>query len=258
MLEQRLGLHLLLPHLVVAHDVGVVELGQARRLAHRALLRALGAREPHLLDGVLDAVERVARAKDLAEAPLTQPLALDELLRVARGGERGRGGRGGRLLVLEHLDGLERLDALRVGLALAFCRGRRGRRHHLGGGVRLLQLRRQALRLAPLAQPAARPPAVEEEEGQHDARRPQQGLLARLRGGALLDRLQQLTPARLGERRLGRSDKRRAGRRRHVQPGVPYVLRPLAPRREATGRHQWSEAAGERRTPLAAHQEGPA
>ena len=38
MLEQRLGLHLLLPHLVVAHDVGVVELGQARRLAHGALL----------------------------------------------------------------------------------------------------------------------------------------------------------------------------------------------------------------------------
>ena len=38
---------------------------------------------PHLLDSVLDGVERIARAEDLAEAALAQPLPLDKLLRVA-------------------------------------------------------------------------------------------------------------------------------------------------------------------------------
>mmetsp|Transcript_60143 Transcript_60143/g.137926 ORF Transcript_60143/g.137926 Transcript_60143/m.137926 type:complete len:320 (-) Transcript_60143:1992-2951(-) len=76
--------NLLLPHLVVAHDVRVVEPREAGGFAHGAVLRALGAGEQHLLHRVLGAVEQVARTVDTAKASFADPVALDELLLEAR------------------------------------------------------------------------------------------------------------------------------------------------------------------------------
>mmetsp|Transcript_13706 Transcript_13706/g.43938 ORF Transcript_13706/g.43938 Transcript_13706/m.43938 type:complete len:312 (-) Transcript_13706:22-957(-) len=103
LLDELCLAHHLLPHLVVPHDVHVVEPRQASRLAHRTILRALRAGEQHLLHRILHAVQPVRRAVHTPKPALAEARALDKLggetgrwRRRRRRAERARGGGGRR------------------------------------------------------------------------------------------------------------------------------------------------------------------